>query len=139
MYDEATILDCARTIRSYLPRLLGDEARALELDADLADLIDRGERNEPVSALITDVLTKHPETKLWMRKYLQSEDMTIRLIMLRGYVGPEGDPDPIPVRKYVCPIACDTIWFRQSVGEEIPICQTKGHKVRLVPVEEATC
>ena len=139
MYDEATILDCARTIRPYLPRLLGDETLALALDARLADFIARGAQGEPVSALITNALAEYPATRAWMRDYLQSRDLVIRLARLRGYAEPGGDPEPIPARKYVCPIACDTIWYQQFEGEEIPICQTQGHQVRLVPAEEATC
>ena len=48
-------------------------------------------------------------------------------------------PIPIAAEKYVCPINCDTIWYRQFAGQDIPICETQGHKVKLIPAREATC
>jgi len=46
MYDEEAILECARTIRAYLPRLLSDQEQVHALDAQLADYIRRRKAGE---------------------------------------------------------------------------------------------
>ncbi|HIP96621.1 MAG TPA: hypothetical protein EYH32_05325 [Anaerolineae bacterium] len=137
MYDEEAILECARTIRAYLPRLLSDQEQVHALDAQLADYIRRRKAGEFTSVLITEALRQNPATRQWMQKFLNAENEGTIESRLRQFTPIAGDPDFIPAQRYACPVDCDTVWYRQFEGEPIPICRT--HKKRLKPAQEAPC
>lgn len=131
------ILEAARVLRSYLPDLIGDEAEAV--DAGLASAVAAQKPDMISAADIVELVRTDPRTRKWMDEYLDAEDENTRMAVLRTFSQPSGNPDPIPSQKYVCPIDCDTVWYRQFAGQDIPICETNGHKVRLVMATEATC
>lgn len=129
MFQTEVILEGARTIRSYLPELVGAEAETI--DSQLASLLARSEKEEKTDNLILDLLAQHKATKKWMRDYLNAASPTARLDVLRAYSRPGGDPSPIPAQRYVCPVDANVVWFKQFEGEEILIC--KDHGCQLVP------
>ncbi len=135
MYTPQEILDAARTIRPELPTLIAADAQTV--DAQIADLLRRADAGEPVHNAILQLLAQHEQTRQWMDAYLAVDNQAKRLRVMRTYRQPGGDPDPIDAERYVCPVACDTVWWKQFAGEEIPDCET--HKIRLVSEAEASC
>lgn len=129
MYQTENILEGARTIRPYLPELVGAEAQGI--DGELAALLARASQGQKTDTLILDLLSTRKATKDWMRDYLAEPASVMRSAETKGYSRPGGDPDPIPGLKYVCPVAGDTVWYKQYAGEEIPMCNS--HSVVLAP------
>lgn len=135
MYTPQEILDAARTIRPELPALIG--ANAGVVDAEIADLLRRADEGEAVQNAVLKSLAQFESSREWVNAYLSADDQAVRLAAMRAYRKPGGDPDPIEAEKYICPVACDTVWWKQYEGEEVPECET--HHRRLVPEGEASC
>ena len=124
--------EVARSIRPYLPALVGSAAG--ELDRQLAVLLraalDR-ESDDELDGRILGVLASTPATHAWAAAVLADErhlPPEVREIRERsedgGYVplpNPRGG-DPVDAQKYVCPIDGAFAWWRISVGQAVPTC-----------------
>jgi hypothetical protein len=114
MSQADAILECARTIRPYLPDLLRS-ADAASLDRALAELLAKAQMGQKVEAQITDVLSSRQPTRKWMRQYLAGT-----ISYPPGTINP-----PPPLKKCVCPHG-DFVWYQGSVGQTPPPCPTHG-------------
>jgi len=132
MYQTEDILEGARTIRPHLHELVGGEAE--RVDDALADLLARAELGQKTDTLILDLLSTHKATKDWMRDYLSRPYSLRESAGTKGYyTRPGGDSAPISAQRYVCPVAGDTVWYRQYAGEDIPMCNTHGVQLVVAP------
>ncbi|MFM7427783.1 MAG: hypothetical protein ACKO7W_22750 [Elainella sp.] len=110
------ILEGARTIRFFLPDLLGTEAEAV--DQQLAELLGQAKAGQQADQQILEILKGHPETYRWIAEFLSSEPdpKSPRL---------PGLPNAVSAPKYVCPEG-DYSWFQRSIGIPVPSCPTHG-------------
>src|SRR5262245_22537874 len=67
--NDDPILDAARAIRPYLPRLIGP--RADDVDRDLAQLLNRASSGELVDDEILAQLRRNPATHDWTAAFLE--------------------------------------------------------------------
>jgi len=125
------LLDVARSIRPYLPELLGD--RAEECDRQLARLLSDAAAGADVSPAIAEVLAEHPPALDWAARVL--EDDLHRPPDLQPYaersIDLPGEARPVHARRYECPVDGNYVWWRRSVG--VPVRSCPEHGVQLVP------
>ena len=123
------VLECARTIRSFLPELLPVD-RVESMDRQLASLLAQAKAGETVGASILEELKSHPATRDWAAEFLSPQ------IMTKGPGDSQlpGRIDTIAAPRYVCPEG-DYVWYRRSVGMAIPSCPTHPELGPLVPAD----
>lgn len=114
---ESTILEAAKSIRQFLPDLLGEQAP--EVDHQLADLLNRHQAGEPMENQVTNLLASHPPTREWMYNFLAADAVQTRSL---GYNPLPGIPK-IDAPRYVCPQG-DYIWHHIDSSDPIPACPT---------------
>jgi hypothetical protein len=125
--SQLNILEAAKTIRQFLPTLLGSEAS--EVDQQLADLIIRCQAGETLENQITSLLASHNDTKRWMLEHKEvfSTNAT------RGLGGEQNHQLPgvafVSAPRYVCPEG-DYIWHHIDSSDPIPICPTHNCPLR---------
>lgn len=118
--SQSTILKAAKTIRQFLPQLLGEQAEAV--DQELADLIIRCQAGEPLENQITNLLASHDATRKWMRDFMANGSPPPTR-------GPGYEHNQLPglafvgAPKYVCPHG-DYIWHHIDSSDPIPTCPT---------------
>lgn len=122
-FDPEKILDCARSIRPYLPELVGTEAETV--DRQLADLLAQARVGDSVDAEILALLKRIPNTRNWAAEFLAPEQFS------KGFERLPGSSGAISAQKFVCPYG-DYVWYRRSAGIPVPTCPTHG---ALVPAE----
>jgi len=128
-FDPEDVLECARSIRPFLPDLLGSEAE--NFDRQLADLLALSKTRTPVNTKILELLTSHPKTRQWAAEFLASQP-TSKGANSRGYERLPGSSDAVSAPKYACPQG-DYVWYRRSVGIPIPVCPTHPQLGELLP------
>jgi hypothetical protein len=124
------ILDVARTIRPYLPELVGAEADSY--DRELADLLAEARGGRDVGDQLVAVLTRSAAAHAWAARVLESDrhlPPELQQIRERGYQPLPGPGEPVDAERYECPEG-DYVWYRISVSAPVPICPT--HKSPLV-------
>jgi len=125
-FSSHEILESARTIRAYLPKLLTpDEAQ--QMDAQLSDLLAQAHTGQAVEQQILSVLTSHSRTQEWVAEFLSPTTFSRGPgdSVLPGRIG------MITAPRYVCPEG-DFVWYRFSLGETIPTCPSHPHLGPLV-------
>ncbi|PSN14178.1 hypothetical protein C7293_12765 [filamentous cyanobacterium CCT1] len=122
MYQSDELLEAAKTIRPFLPDLLGQNAE--EMDHQLAELITRCQAGEPQENQIAALLAHEAPTREWMAEFLSTDQA---LKGTRGWERLPGISAP-GAPKYACPKG-DYIWYRLDVSDLIPSCPT--HKIPL--------
>jgi hypothetical protein len=127
MGDDETILELARTIRLYLPALLG-EGPAAAVDRQLAELLDPARQGDDVDDRILDLLREPLAVHNWAAGFVQHGPPEVHE---RGLSPLPGAGSTLPPPKYVCPRGGDTVWYRRAVGQPVPRCPT--HDVTLEP------
>lgn len=90
-YSNEDIFEGARAIRPYLKVLLGAEAERVE--DELAKYLDMNREGRRAGDLITDLMTRHENTQLWMRAYL---DVGLQLEATRSFSDLPGLPQRVP-------------------------------------------
>jgi hypothetical protein len=137
--DEA-LWEAARSIRPYLPELIG-WTDAAYLDAALEELLNDSTHDEHTESQLRAVLESHQETRDFL-EWVRTDPPLYRplqvLCRLPGYgdaagasyTGPPGDPGPVPADKSACPHG-DYVWYRPEVGVPVPYCPT--HHCQLEP------
>ena len=126
-FDPEDILECARSIRPYLPELLDadtDEA----FDQQLSDLLAQAKAGQSVDQQILAFVTSKPKTRQWAAEFLSPARI------VKGFQRPPGISQTSSAKKYICPEGSDYIWYRRSIA--IPIQRCPTHKVLLVPANE---
>jgi hypothetical protein len=123
------ILEVARSIRPYLPGLIGDEAP--EVDRGLVDLLNGAAAGADVGEAVLELLMFRPATHTWAASVLADEQHrppSVRAAQersaKRGF-SPLPNPyggDPVDAEKYVCPVDGNFVWWRTGVGEPVPQC-----------------
>ncbi|MBW4475140.1 MAG: hypothetical protein KME45_32885 [Stenomitos rutilans HA7619-LM2] len=119
------VLECTRSIRPFLPSLLGAEAE--QIDQQLAGLLVQAQAGESVDIQILELLKSNPDTFQWIKEFLSAKPLS------RGYERLPGGSGAVSAQKYLCPQG-DYVWYRRSAGIPIPTCPTHGE---LVPAEGA--
>jgi len=136
------VIDVARSIRPYLPTLVGDEAA--RYDRRLVELLRDAGAGADVTGAILEVLMGSPATHNWAASMLADErHLPPDLQMARerssaadsGYSPLPGSygGDPVNTEKYVCPVDGNFAWWRILVGQPVPMCPDHPTTM-LVPV-----
>jgi hypothetical protein len=128
MYPSDDLLEAAKTIRPFLPKLLGENAE--EMDRHLAELIARCQAGEHQENQIAELLASQDAAREWMAEFLKSDG---RQETTRSYA-PLPGIGSVRAPKYICPEG-DYIWYRLYSSDPIPRCPT--HQIPLVPAENS--
>lgn len=124
------IFETARTIRPYLPDLIGSEAETV--DNTLVDLLTKADAGNPVDNLILELLAERDATRKWAREFLQDK---VPPPVTRSYNPLAGSVSQINADTFVCKMdGCDYVWYRPKQGIEPPNCPK--HEIQLVPASE---
>jgi hypothetical protein len=127
----AQIRDAARALRGDLPALGLPQADAL--DHSLSDLLAAGEAGADVDDELIELMRTDPRTRAYVELFLRfGSPPDPEYVEVRGISPLPGDPGPIPLAKYRCPMG-DYDWYRRAAGQPVPSCPT--HDVPLVPAE----
>ncbi|HRY14318.1 MAG: hypothetical protein KDJ31_02085 [Candidatus Competibacteraceae bacterium] len=118
------ILDVAREILPVLPKLLGEDAEAVE--QSLTRLLERARSGEAVDHEIRVLLGKYPATDRWKRDRLRGNDADG--VDEKSYQPLPGQRNTPRAVKYACPVSgCNTPpWFPIDAGDVIPSCEIHG-------------
>jgi hypothetical protein len=120
--DEA-VLDVARSIRAYLPSLVGDHAE--ELDGKLAFLLQQANGGEDVEDDLLAVLESSPQTHNWAAAMLEDErglPPGLQATRSGDFSGLPGAADPVDAVRYACPVDRAYAEWQLFVGDPIPCC-----------------
>jgi hypothetical protein len=120
--DEA-VLDVARSIRPYLPSLVGEHAA--EVDAKLAFLLRRANAGVDVEEDLLAVLESSPGTHNWAAAMLADErgmPPVRQATRSAKFSGLPGQADPVDAIRYVCPVDHAYAYWRMFVGDPVPCC-----------------
>lgn len=123
---DENILDVARTIRAYLPGLLGGKAEPY--DRELSALLAEARAGVDVEGRLVDLLTRSPVTHAWAARVLEDPRHRPPELQLAGdrgvgLPGLPGDPQPVDAVRYSCPLDHDFVWWRIFVGDPVPHCR----------------
>jgi hypothetical protein len=124
VFKPEDVLEGTRSIRPYLPDLLGTEAE--EVDRQLAELLEKANTEQKVDQQILEILKSRPKTRNWMAEFLSPKQQS------KGWQQLPGSSGAVSARKYVCPQG-DYVWYRRSAGILVPSCPTHGN---LIPADE---
>jgi hypothetical protein len=122
------ILEVARSIRPYLPRLIG--AQANQCDRRLVDLLNEAAAGTDVGEAILELLARQPATHSWAASALADERhrppdvQADRGAASRGF-SPLPNPygaDVVDAERYTCPVDGNYVWWRVWVGAPVPEC-----------------
>jgi hypothetical protein len=131
MSRSARIRDAARALRGDLPALELRHGDAL--DGALSELLAAEEAGADVADELLETMRADPRTRTYVDFFFRfgsppaPEDVEVR-----GVSPLPGDPGPVPLAKYSCPMG-DYDWYRRAVGQPVPSCPT--HRVPLERVE----
>ena len=120
--DEA-LLDVARSIRPYLPSLIGAEATSV--DCRLAALLRRAHAGEDVDVAVYEVLTSSRQTWNWATRTLSDRQRLPPDLWQRrdaSFSGLPGRGDPVDAIRYVCPEDEAYAVWQLFVGDPVPSC-----------------
>jgi hypothetical protein len=127
--DSEGVFAAARSVRWYLPDLVGPDAD--RVDGALAELLaerwnDEGETrlrgvlqsSEGTSAFLEAVLDDAP--------HFRPPQVRPGAFKGGGYSSLPGNIGAVDAPMYRCPVGNDYDWWRQAVGTPIPVCPTHG-------------
>jgi hypothetical protein len=126
-FDSEGVLECARSIRPFLPKLLGTEAG--QIDRQLAELLEQAKTSQQVDTQILELLKSSTITQQWAAEFLSPE-----LTSKGGYQSLPGYSSAQKLSKYICPVNND-FTQRRRAGEPIMSCPTC--KVALVLADQS--
>jgi hypothetical protein len=125
------ILEVARSIRPYLPRLIG--ARARQCDRDLAGLLREAAAGADVGEAILTLMADQPAMHSWAASALADTRSQPRPPEVQHAGGqsarrafaplpnPQGG-DLVDAERYACPEDGNFVWWRISVAQQVPEC-----------------
>ena len=117
------VLDVARSIRPYLPSLVGE--CAAEIDGRLQPLLQQASSGQDVDEEILVVLRSTPETHNWAAGMLEDEDglpPELQATRTASFAGLPGTGEPVDAVRYVCPVDRAYAWWQTFVGDPAPDC-----------------
>jgi hypothetical protein len=117
------VLDVARSIRPYLPSLVGE--RAGEIDGRLQRLLQEASSGHDVEEEILVVLRSAPETHDWAAGMLGDEEglpPELQATRMADFSGLPGTGEPVDAVRYVCPVDRAFAWWQTFVGDLVPDC-----------------
>jgi len=117
------VLDVARSIRPYLPSLVGEHAA--DLDGRLRRLLQQASSGDDVEEEILVVLRSSPETHNWAAGMLGDEDglpPELQATRTADFAGLPGTGEPVDAVRYVCPVDRAYAWWQTFVGDPVPDC-----------------
>jgi hypothetical protein len=120
------LLEVARLIRSYLPDLVGSEARSY--DQRIAGLLAAARSGQNVDEELAAVLQQSSVMHTWAAQVLQDElhrPPDLQPAFELGFEPLPGAAGPVQAAKYCCP-EHDFVWWRRSAGQAVPACPTHG-------------
>jgi hypothetical protein len=121
--DEA-ILDVARSIRPYLPSLVGEQAG--ELDGKLAFLLRQAHAGADVEKDLVAVLESSTEIHNWAAAMLGDErglPPGLQATRSGDFSGLPGATEPVDAIRYICPVDRAYAHWQLFVGDPIPCCE----------------
>ena len=127
--DNQGLLEAARSIRHYLPDLVGPAA-ADQLDRQVAELLATAGRGENTTAALRSLLNSNSVTKAFVAKVLadaphyRPHDLQPDYLRTHGMQPLPGAVGPVlHAVKYSCPHG-DYVWYRSAVGVPVKGCPT---------------
>lgn len=124
--------ELARSIRAYLPELIGVD-RAAGVDGELAALLADEERD--IGHAVADVIERDPATHDWSARFLPvGVPPDVAEGNERAIPGLLGLGRPPAPKRYRCPQG-DFNWWRRTSGHQPPLCPT--HLVTVEPLPDA--
>lgn len=124
MFEPEDVLEGARSIRPYLPELLG--AEAAQFDRKVAHLLAQAKARKQVDKQLLELLKSNDSTRNWLAEFLSPP------LVSKGYQPLPGSGQMTSARKYICPEG-DYVWYQRSIGIPTPTCPTHGE---LIPADE---
>ncbi|MBD2344906.1 hypothetical protein [Anabaena subtropica] len=124
-FQPEDILEGGRSIRPFLPELLGNDA--VQVDKQLAELLAQAKAGQQVEQQILEILKSYPDTRNWIAEFLSEQQVS------KGFQQLPGSGEALSAQKYICPQG-DYVWYRRVVGATIPTCPTHG--VLLIPADQ---
>jgi hypothetical protein len=122
------IRDAARAMRGDLA--VFDLPNAQKFDRAIAELLAAGEAGADIDEDLLELLREDPRTRLYTDFFLRvGSPPAPEHLKVRGDSMLPGDPGPIPLVKYGCPMG-DYDWYRRAVGEPVPRCPTHNVPLR---------
>jgi hypothetical protein len=124
------ILTVARSIRWYLPRLLG--AQAAQYDRSLVELLRQAASGADVGPALLDLLSRPPTVHSWAASALADQQLRPPDVQQAGKGPASRGFSPLPNRygtdiidaeRYVCPKDGNFVWWRIRISDPIPKCQ----------------
>lgn len=130
MSGRARTRDAARALRGDLPALELPHGDAL--DRTLSELLDAGEGGADIDDELVEVLRADPRTRAYVEFFIRfGAPPPPENVEVRGISPLPGDPGPVSLAKYSCPMG-DYDWYRRAAGQPVPLCPTHN-----VPLESA--
>lgn len=121
-FTSEDVLEGARSIRPFLPELIGTEAD--QVDQQLVELLGKAKSGQAVDQQVLEILKSRPKTRNWIAEFLSSEQVS------KGYQGLPGKAGAVSMPKYACPEG-DYIWYQRSAGLQVPSCPTHQCELKL--------
>lgn len=120
---DETIFCVACTIRPYLKELVGEEAAAY--DREISRLLAAAIAGTDVGDELMSVLVRSPKVQTWAAQVLEDDlhrPPELQPLAELGYEPvPTREPPPTEAEKFCCPDG-DYIWWRRSIGQQVPTC-----------------
>lgn len=129
---DQNLLDVARTVRAFLPALVGSEAAAF--DEELRALLTLASSGKEVDEELLGVLLRSAAIRTWAAQVLEDEQHRppeMQPVTERGLRPFTGTGTPADAQRYTCPVDDNYVWYRPFVGIPVRICP--DHEVPLVP------
>lgn len=120
------VLELARSIRAYLPELVGEDSAVL--DATLARLLAESRHDDVGPAILTE-LRRRPATHDWASRFLETGEPPVPQAGEKGLSPLPGGGEVVRASRFVCPEG-DYAWYRRGIGEGVPACPTHGVPLR---------
>lgn len=127
MAKQEDILEGARTIRPYLPELLG--VKATSIDSELAGLLERATSGATVEKDILETLSRDEPARQWMETFLANRLGLLSDSSRDFFPLPGWPPNPLAMPRYECPRG-DYVWYRPTIDTPVPACPTHGYTLQ---------
>ncbi|MFC6084126.1 hypothetical protein [Sphaerisporangium aureirubrum] len=123
------LLDAARTIRPYLPSLIGETAP--DVDRKICALLEAARSGKSVDGELAELFRSSRKLYVWKEKMLADNRRRPPELQGSGEGEPrrggtgavlDGDGDAYDAQKYVCPRDGNYVYWRQSLGDQVPPC-----------------
>ncbi len=116
MFKPEDVVHAAEVLYPYLPDLLGDKSKAIQIELD--NLLKQAKEGKSVGNQISALLARYEPTRMWMRSALVGDESSTRIDRFSGR--------PVSINAgsiYKCPEpSCLFVWTVRAAGQPIPPC-----------------